>query len=171
MRLQLSQLFLQARDLALLRRQIGIGVARIARRFLGRLLAVQGFLHSDDSPGLRLELTDSGVRLVGDRVPHPHAKVHALMRKLRRLGRYTGAAPVPGLTQVGPPAKSFHYGGSLPMRAHPSGLESDVLGRPYGSQRVHVVDSSIFPSIAGTTIAFTAMANAHRIATEVAHLD
>jgi len=33
-----------------------------------------------------------------------------------------------------------------------------------------VVDSSVFPSIASTTIAFTAMANAHRIATEVATL-
>ncbi|HVB07106.1 MAG TPA: hypothetical protein VNF07_12745 [Acidimicrobiales bacterium] len=143
---------------------------RLLQPLLGRLLAVQGFLHSDDSPGLRLELTDSGVRLVGDRVPHPHARVHALLRKLRRLRRYTGAAPIPGLTQVGPPAKSFHYGGSLPMRARPAGLESDILGRPCGSERIHVVDSSVFPSIAGTTIALTAMANAHRIATEVAHL-
>jgi choline dehydrogenase-like flavoprotein len=56
------------------------------------------------------------------------------------------------------------------MREHPSGLSSDVLGRPCGAERIHVVDSSVFPSIASTTIAFTAMANAHRIATEVATL-
>jgi choline dehydrogenase-like flavoprotein len=143
---------------------------RLLQPVIGRLVAVQGFLHSDDSPGLRLELTASGVRLVGDEAPKPRARVRALMRKLGHLHRELGARPVAGLTQVGPPAKSFHYGGSLPMREHPRGLESDVLGRPCGASRIHVVDSSVFPSIAGTTIAFTAMANAHRIATEVGHL-
>ena len=32
------------------------------------------------------------------------------------------------------------------MSANPTGLESDLLGRPAGLHRVHVVDSSVFPT-------------------------
>jgi choline dehydrogenase-like flavoprotein len=50
------------------------------------------------------------------------------------------------------------------MRENPQVLETDVLGRPAGLRRVHLVDASVFPSIPATTITFSAMANAHRIA-------
>jgi len=53
------------------------------------------------------------------------------------------------------------------MSANPSGLETDLLGRPQGLKRTHIVDSSVLPSIAATTITFTVMANAHRIGTAV----
>jgi choline dehydrogenase-like flavoprotein len=33
-------------------------------------------------------------------------------------------------------------------------------------QRVYVVDATTFPSVPGTTVALTAMANAHRIGME-----
>ncbi len=45
---------------------------------------------------------------------------------------------------------------------------SDFLGRPAGLKRVHIVDAANFPTIAGSTIAFTIMANADRIATSQA---
>ncbi|MYF29018.1 MAG: hypothetical protein F4169_09175, partial [Gammaproteobacteria bacterium] len=61
-------------------------------------------------------------------------------------------------------------GGGFPMRQDPGRLETDPLGRPKGFQRVHLVDASVFPSIAGTPITFTVMANAHRIASETARL-
>jgi choline dehydrogenase-like flavoprotein len=50
------------------------------------------------------------------------------------------------------------------MRAHPGPFEVDVLGRPHGFTRVHVVDASVFPSLPATTITLSVMANAHRIA-------
>ena len=57
------------------------------------------------------------------------------------------------------------------MSANPQGdLETDFLGRPTGWTRVHVVDSSVFPSIPATTVALLAMANARRIAS-TARLD
>lgn len=61
-----------------------------------------------------------------------------------------------------------HLGGSFPMRssAAQSGLSTDILGRPYGCTRIHLVDSSVFPSIPGTTIGLLTMANADRIATD-----
>jgi choline dehydrogenase-like flavoprotein len=46
-------------------------------------------------------------------------------------------------------------------------LETDVFGRLPGWKRVHLVDASVFPSIPATTITLTAMANAHRIASEL----
>jgi choline dehydrogenase-like flavoprotein len=45
--------------------------------------------------------------------------------------------------------------------------DTDTDGRPKGWQRIHIVDSSVFPSLPGTTIGLLAMANAARIASEV----
>jgi choline dehydrogenase-like flavoprotein len=75
--------------------------------------------------------------------------------------------PIPGLVQLGSPGKGNHVGGSFPMRRRPGDLESDVLGRVRGFDRVHVVDASIFPSVPATTVTLTVMANAHRIAAAV----
>ena len=50
------------------------------------------------------------------------------------------------------------------MKKKPSEFETDELGRPYGFERVHVVDSSVFPTVPATTITLSIMANAHRIA-------
>jgi len=52
------------------------------------------------------------------------------------------------------------------MRERPRDFESDALGRPRGLSRVHVVDAAVFPTIPATTITYTAMANAHRIASQ-----
>ena len=63
---------------------------------------------------------------------------------------------------------TFHLGGSMPMKLTPKKEnETNLLGTPKGWSRTHVVDSSIFPSIPGTTIGLPAMANATRIASEV----
>jgi len=64
----------------------------------------------------------------------------------------------------GLPGSSFHVGGSLGMSDTPSKSRSDILGRLHGLERVHAVDASVMPSIPASTITFTAMANAHRIA-------
>ena len=53
------------------------------------------------------------------------------------------------------------------MRARPGVGEADTLGRPLPARRIHVVDSSCFPSIPSGTITLPAMANAYRIARSV----
>jgi choline dehydrogenase-like flavoprotein len=64
------------------------------------------------------------------------------------------------------PGSGTHCGSSFPMRSVPSQpLDSDMLGRPFGWSRIFIVDSSVLPSIPGTTLAFPTMANADRIAT------
>jgi len=68
--------------------------------------------------------------------------------------------------QFAEPGRSYHSGGTFPMRRAPGRLETDTLGQLPGLPAVHFIDASIFPSIPATTITLTVMANAHRIATQ-----
>ena len=85
---------------------------------------------------------------------------------MTRLLSMVGVVPVTPLI-YGDPMKpiGWHFGGTLPMTKAPSDeMHTDLLGRPKGWQRIHVIDSSVFPSVPATTVAFLAMANASRIA-------
>ena len=144
---------------------------RLARPALGRLLVIQGFLHSTDSPGLTLDYDDGHVRIKGDNVELGAKRVRRLVRRLATHARLLGMAPLPSLVHVGRPGKSNHLGGSMPMRHAPRNLETDSLGRLPAWERVHVVDASIFPTLPATTVTLSIMANAHRIATAAARLN
>ena len=115
----------------------------------------QGYLHSCESPGIALHVEPGRVRLVGERRA---VGVSRVVRRVARAGHLLGMFPIPGLVQLGAPGKSNHVGGSFPMRRGPGELESDVLGRLAGFERVHIVDASVFPSIPATTVTLTAMA-------------
>jgi choline dehydrogenase-like flavoprotein len=144
----------------------------IKRGMLSRLLLIQGYLHSDLSAGIRMVLRREfgeefpSLDLAG--VPNPGTR-SALAAVRRRLWAERGsmrAAPISQLMRVGLPGRGFHTGGTFPMRAQPGRLQTDVLGLVSGFSRVHLVDSSVFPSLPATTITLSVMANAHRIATE-----
>jgi choline dehydrogenase-like flavoprotein len=143
---------------------------RVLQPLLGRLLHAGGYLHSDDSPRLSAELIRDGERPIlvlspGDRADAAQT-ISRAVAKLRSLRPLTGIHPLRRMLQIWPPGKGFHVGGSLPMRARPGELESDLLGRPTGFRRVHVVDASVLPSLPATTITWSVMANAQRIAAE-----
>jgi choline dehydrogenase-like flavoprotein len=57
------------------------------------------------------------------------------------------------------------------MRETPGPLETDALGQLRELPGVHLVDSSVLPSLPSTTFTYTVMANAHRIARAVADLE
>ena len=62
---------------------------------------------------------------------------------------------------------AYHVGCSLPMKENPcKPLETDTCGRITDIKNLHVVDTSVFTSIPGTTIGTLLMANAYRIVTE-----
>jgi len=132
------------------------------------LIVAQAFLHSDASPRIDLVMRDSGADARLDFIVRENARTAAAVsrarRHLARIARSASLIPLTPLSRLGAPGSSFHCGGTFPMRARPQDLESDVLGRPAGLRRVHLVDASVFPSIPATTITFSAMANAHRIA-------
>jgi ferredoxin len=111
------------------------GLERVLRPLLGRLLVIQGFLHSTDSPGLAIACGADGVRVVGDDTAAGVARVRRLVRRLAAYGRLLGMVPLPGILHVGRLGKSNHVGGSLPMRRVPGELETDTLGRLPGWER------------------------------------
>ncbi|MEE2665153.1 MAG: GMC oxidoreductase [Myxococcota bacterium] len=135
---------------------------------LARLLLIQGYLHSDASPTIEATLerrADTPVlQLVERRNPRTRPVVRRLVARLVRLAPELGALPVVPALRIAPAGRGFHSGGSFPMHERPGELECDLLGRPHGLERVHLIDSSTFPTIPSTTITLTVMANAHRIA-------
>jgi choline dehydrogenase-like flavoprotein len=108
------------------------------------------------------------MELQADLNPAAKAEVRRIVFKLLKQSRRLGAVPLLPMLKLGEPGRSFHSGGSFPMARQPSGLQTDLLGRPGGWQRIHAVDATIFPSIPATTITLSVMANAHRIASEAA---
>ncbi|MEI9892868.1 MAG: GMC oxidoreductase [Chthoniobacter sp.] len=147
----------------------------VAEQMFGRLLVVQGFMHSRDSGRLRITLRRHATGRPQLQV-EPQASRSAWWKsvraglKLAANGRLLGGAPVVPALQFAEPGRSYHSGGTFPMRAQPGKRETDILGQPTGLERVHLLDASVFPSIPATTITLTVMANAHRIATQVAAL-
>jgi choline dehydrogenase-like flavoprotein len=136
-----------------------------------RLLVLQCFLHSDDSSRLTLRLKRDGEgrpKLEVKEAPVPGAYRSSIKAGLKLFanGLRLGGVPVVPAMQFAEPGRSYHSGGTFPMRESPGKLETDMLGQLPGLPGVHFVDASVFPSIPATTITLTVMANAHRIATE-----
>lgn len=139
-------------------------------QLLTRLMVGFSYLHSDESGWIRMVLRPgegrSGAHLETEVVRNPGTSAiqDKVAWKLLRNVRALGFAPILPMIQKTTPGRGFHNGGSFPMGPRSDGIQSDVLGRPFGWQRIHIVDSSVFPTIPAATITFTAMANAHRIA-------
>jgi ferredoxin len=136
----------------------------------GRFYLVQGFLHSSDSAHLELTLpshqtTVDEIQVRGVMNPRAVDVTKRAQAYLRRS--LVGFGMIPPLNPtIVPPGRSFHAGGSFPMGSKNTPYCSDLLGRPAGLSRTHLLDASIFPSIPATTIAYTAMANSDRVINE-----
>lgn len=145
--------------------------------FLQRFLMIMGYLHSDLSGTIAVKLqapqNGSPTRLLveGQENKLTREVVKKVVAKLRRNRALLKAVPLSAIKKVGEPGRGFHTGGSLPMREEPGDFETDTLGRPNGFKRVHIVDSSIFPTITASTITLTVMANAYRIASAIDESD
>jgi choline dehydrogenase-like flavoprotein len=140
-------------------------------QLFGRLLVLQCFLHSDESSRLTLRLTRDpqgrpklDVQGVPARGPYWSA-VKAGLKLAANALKLRGLPVVPAM-QFAEPGRSYHSGGTFPMRESPGRLETDLLGQLPSLPGVHFVDATVFPSIPATTITLTVMANAHRIATQ-----
>ena len=136
---------------------------------LQRLFMVQGYLHSDYSSKIRIELKRNSSRsdellFEGVRNIKTSASLDNVVGVLKRMGRKIGVFPViPRLDRCSP-GRGYHSGGTFPMCVNPRFGESDLLGRPYGFKNVHLIDASVFPTIPAGPITINVMANAARIA-------
>lgn len=144
-------------------------LAGLAPAVLSHLLIAQVFLHSDVSAELIYTLKKAGdgvetLHVSSKKNPESgRVRARVFAKFLRHAIRLGAVAGVP-FAKVGTPGRGLHCGATFPMSASPGAMQTDLLGRLRGFSQVHLVDSSVLPSIPGTTIALSSMANAHRIA-------
>jgi len=102
----------------------------------------------------------------GQENPESRNVARSIARKLLRNRRLLRALPVTPQVKFDLPGGGIRSGGCFPMRSTPRELETDLWGRVPDLPGIHVVDSSVLPTIPAGPLAFTVMANAHRIASE-----
>lgn len=147
-------------------KELGGGILPMSAA-LRRFYLFQGYLHSDESGGVDIEIESSTstrdeIVVRGRQNPSARRIAGKVQSFVRNAMLPFGVVP-PGTLSLVPPGRSFHAGGSFPMGgAHPV-YSSDALGRPSGLKRVHIVDPASFPSIPSSTISFSIMANADRV--------
>ena len=165
-------------ELVLQRLNLDAGETGITAKFktilAEHLILAVGNLHSVHGNGYKLWLEkgsgeyDSVLRYSRENNELSRHAVKAALRELKIISARFGCIPLLPMVKDSTRNVGFHVGGSLPMKAVPiAETDTDSFGTPKGWHRIHVVDSSVFPSLPGTTIGLLAMANAYRIATEV----
>jgi choline dehydrogenase-like flavoprotein len=135
-----------------------------------RLFVIFGYLHSGDSSTIKLSLggnRDPKLTIDGCRNEMSARISKTVARTLFLNRKYLRGVPIPFYTQLDLPGGGYHSGGSFPMSACPGALQTDRLGRLASLPGVHLVDASILPTIPAGTTAFSVMANAHRIGSEL----
>lgn len=144
---------------------------KLAKFASGNLLVAMVNTHSDLGSKYIVRIGTNFVKGIAQieskQVLHPNQKeiTKLLTKRLSRILRRKNFLPLNFLRQESHSAVGYHFGASFPMRANPlAPTDSDELGRPFGWKHVHVVDTSVLPSIPGTTVGMLTMANAHRIA-------
>ena len=133
-----------------------------------RMMAVQGYLHSENSSEMILTLNKlnnnhSKINVEGVVNKNTQMFIMEILTRLKKNKKLIGGYPIAKMLNIGLPGEGNHSGGIFPMASSPAEFETDILGRLKNWKRIHIVDSSVFPTIAPTTITLTVMANAHRI--------
>jgi ferredoxin len=94
-----------------------------ARQLEERMVVVQGYLHSDESPTISMTLKRDGEKdfLQLDAQPNPETRrtVKKVLRELLSQTRRLGGIVVPPMLQLAKPGRGFHSGGSIPRRENP----------------------------------------------------
>jgi choline dehydrogenase-like flavoprotein len=137
---------------------------------LGRLIAIQGYLHSSAAEPVSVTAKRVGnethLILRAPTQKNMRRVMAAVKMKLKKLSPELGFSALTPLMKIGCPGEGNHVGGIFPMRRSPSAFETNVLGELSGLPGVHLVDSSVLPELSAATFTYTIMANAHRIATQ-----
>lgn len=144
----------------------------VRRHFAPRLLAIQGYLHSDEGIPVTIRAAGYGedcrLTICAGDASSTTAAVKRVARKLTRHSTELGLNPLSFMLKIGRPGEGNHAGGSFPMKGTPSAWQTDPLGRLHGHERVRLIDSSVLPSLPATTFTYAVMANASRIASQAA---
>ncbi|OGT32447.1 MAG: hypothetical protein A3C44_03345 [Gammaproteobacteria bacterium RIFCSPHIGHO2_02_FULL_39_13] len=144
----------------------------LVNKIINRMLVLQCYFHSNESPSCHVSLLPNGKTLLINNHDKYNAaysqEIKNLITFLKTYKENLHFSPVSFLTKRSKILGANHYGGTFPMcNIRNSWQTTDLLGRPLGMDRVHVIDASIFPTIPAQSITLTIMANAYRIASEV----
>lgn len=156
-------------DLMIPSLKASVGPLGSVEAFYSRAMVAGGYLHSALSPGLWMTVERDRVRLQGEDSTAAITIAKKTVAKLAKQALQLRAVPITPAIRFFPPGRGYHTGGSFPMRKTREPRTSDVAGRPYGFERVHLIDASCLPSIPATTITLPVMANAWRIANKAAN--
>ena len=152
-------------------------LAGVRRELLRHLSVALGYVPSwlsrtfslvAEPPAAQNELPALRLTPSGEQTPRRNRFMQKVLRHLVPAGSMLDCWPaVPALTFAAH-GKSYHFGGTFPHHKRATGrFTSDSLGRVAPWTRIHLIDASVFPSIAATTFTLTIMANAHRITSEL----
>ncbi len=143
-------------------------LAPLLNPFIDRLIIIQGYLHSSDSHSFSMHIDAHTNFIQLATIPHSSTKkiIKHLLKHLMAHRKILGITPIKPMLKMSKAGKSFHYGGSIPMRSNPQEFEADIFGKPFGFKRLHLIDATLFPTIPAGSITPTIMANAYRIGSE-----
>jgi hypothetical protein len=162
-----NELYLQ-----LLERRLGWMAHPLApalRAVATRLFVIFGYLHSSVSSSVKLTLSGDGaafLHLEGQPNPNAWRISKAVAYKLFKNRTYFRALPLTLRPRLDLPGGGYHSGGTFPMHHTPKFLETDRWGCLPSLPGIHLIDASVLPTVPASPMAFTVMANAHRIASE-----
>ncbi len=146
---------------------------KLAKFASGNLLIAMVNTHSANGSQYVMRIGNSfsnGVpQIESKRIQHPDQKRTTVLlnSRLKKIFRRRAMVALGFMRQDWFASLGYHFGSSFPMSANPKlSTDTDTLGRPFGWKHVHIVDTSVLPSIPGTSIGLLTMANAHRIASE-----
>ena len=145
------------------------------RELLRRLTVGIGYLPSWASPKLALRFEAAGDDGLSDMIVarerfnwSASAMYRRVKQQMRRVAADLDLWPVFELARYAAGGKTYHFGSTFGHSQDPGETSTDTLGRLATFTNVHLVDASVFPAVPATTFTFTIMANAHRIASQVA---
>ncbi len=159
---------LALQKLGLLKNDHSLGY-KLRKKAAEHLVFANCNMHSDHGVSHSIKLCKDNLLFsqMGD-TSHARQAVKLAKKRLFSVARAAGCYVLLPFVQSGLGFASNHLGGSLPMKHHPEKeTDTNILGNPKGWSKIHVLDSSVFPSIPGTTIGLLAMANAKRIVDSV----
>ena len=137
---------------------------KFLRFFLKRMMFGIAYLSSSESIGLEFELDTEGEVHVSAS-SNPEINLRSLSRKNQILNFgvlcYLRLIPLIPLIRRLDPGAGAHFGCWAP-----AGSKTDSLGRLNPDWNLHIIDSSVLPTIPPGPLTFTVMANACRIASE-----
>lgn len=148
-----------------LHRPAGITVLRellrscvVGNLFLpGRLSAAQVIVTSDRE-----------LRITGGYKPEVKRLMTNARKVVRKAYARLGAVMLPGSFTMAVQGGDIHYAGTLPMRESPVYGETSSSGEVFGLENLHVVDGACLSTLGEKSHTLTIMANADRIARDVA---